>query len=440
MWRPGQQSAPSYQDGSHADPHINVHATANQQSSHTANTDSGTNSAPCTHRSPDADLYAYRHANHDACRHPSSIAHPENGRLRSPLLVDSGAGRLYMSATIDRVQRVVALAATDGHVLTTYAIAGTFAVDGVHGWLYVDRDETGLTVLDVRTGVPHTSIALPSHKNERQEDNPAPQADPAAGQVLAFRDNVVYVADPETGAVTHTIPFDIPRSDIDCRLPAGPLPIEWATYDSARRILYLDFETYRCTPWIGHTLLSYDMTSGAEITRGGVPPQFSATAFDGYLYGSSWFRMGDGHRWAWRDGQPWFESSDWSYGAPAFAVDPTRQRLYGQDVGGLHVFDTRTMTLIMIAPLPIAGQLVGYDPKTDQLYFLSKEDCSAGRPTPSVPPRRSRSAYLSRPRQRSAHWLSRRPGPRTRPCLASGTPRTLWGPAGSSVGSAAHSS
>ena len=303
---------------------------------------------------------------------PEASPTPIVVELSAPMVVDSAAGRLYMSATIDGVQQVVALAATDGQLLTTYAIAGPFAVDSVHGWLYVDRDDAGLTVLDAQTGVPHTSIALPSRKNERREDNPAPQADPAAGQVLAFRDNLVYVADPETGAVTRAIPFDIPRSDIDCRLPAGPLPIEWATYDSARRILYLDFETYRCTPWIGHTLLSYDMTSGAEIGRGGVPPQFSATAFDGYLYGSSWFRMGDGHRWAWRDGQPWFESSDWSYGAPAFAVDAPRQRLYGEDVGGLHVFDARTMALIMIAPLPVPSQLVGYDPKTDQLYSLAK--------------------------------------------------------------------
>ncbi len=89
--------------------------------------------------------------------------------LSSPLVVDSEAGRLYVSATIDGVQQVAALAATDGHLLTTYAVAGPFAVDGVHGWLYVDRAEAGLTVLDARTGVPHASIALPSRKNERAE-------------------------------------------------------------------------------------------------------------------------------------------------------------------------------------------------------------------------------------------------------------------------------
>ncbi|MGA9349642.1 MAG: hypothetical protein WBW48_12685, partial [Anaerolineae bacterium] len=300
---------------------------------------------------------------------PAASPTPIVVELSSPMVVDSEAGRLYMSATIDGVQQVVALAATDGQLLSTYDIVGPFAADGVHGWLYVDRDETGLTVLDAQTGIPHAIVPLPSNKNEWREDNPAPQADPATGQVLAFRDNVVYVADPEKAVVTRTIPFDIPKAE-DCRMPTGPLPIEWATYDSARRILYLDFETYVCTPWIGHTLVSYDMTSRTEIAQRGVPPPFSATAFDGYLYGSSWFRMGDGFRWAWRDGRPWFESSDWSYGVPEFEVDPTRQWLYGLDVGGLHVFDARTMALIMIAPLPVDGQLVGYDPKTDQLYFL----------------------------------------------------------------------
>jgi photosystem II stability/assembly factor-like uncharacterized protein len=293
------------------------------------------------------------------------------------MVVDSEAGRLYMSATIDGVQQVVALAATDGQLLTTYDIAGPFAVDSVRGWLYVDRDETGLTVLDAQTGILHTIIPLPGNKNEWREDNPAPQADPATGQVLAFRDHVVHVADPEKGVVTRTIPFDIPKAE-DCRTLSGPLPIEWATYDSAQRILYLDFQTYVCTPWIGHTLVSYDMTSNTEIAQRGVSPPFSATAFDGYLYGSSWYRMGDGFRWAWRDGRPWFESSDWSYRTPHFEVDPTRQRLYGLDAGGLHVFDARTMALIMIAPLPVDGhtfaspstRLVGYDPKTDQLYFL----------------------------------------------------------------------
>jgi photosystem II stability/assembly factor-like uncharacterized protein len=93
-------------------------------------------------------------------------------------------------------------------------------------------------------------------------------------------------------------------------------------------------------------------------------------AFDGYLYGTGWNRMGFGYRWAWKDGRPWFVSSDWG-NSPGFVLDATRGRLYERGRGNLGVFDARTMALIMIAPVPIDGDLVGYDPKTDQLYFLS---------------------------------------------------------------------
>jgi photosystem II stability/assembly factor-like uncharacterized protein len=292
--------------------------------------------------------------------------------LTGPLLVDSQAGRLYASGRAGEDKKTFALAASDGRLLATYGITGSPALDSVHGWLYVDRGDQGLAVLHARTGALQASIPLTRSQvvaEVYRRPDPAPQADPASGQVLAFRDNLVYLADPQQGLVTRVIPFDIPKGN-DCRMAGGPLPIKWATYDSARRILYLDFETYVCTPWISDTLLSYDMTSGAEVARQGVPVQFSATAFDGYLYGASWFRMGDGFRWAWRDGQPWFESSDWSYGAPGFVVDAARQRLYALDTGGLYVFDARTMTLITIDPLALDGQLAGYDPGTDQLYFL----------------------------------------------------------------------
>jgi hypothetical protein len=302
----------------------------------------------------------------------TASAEADELELTGPVLVDSQAGRLYASGRAGEDEKTFVMAASDGRLLATYDITGSLALDSVHGWLYVDRGDQGLAVLDVWTGALQTSIPLTDSEvvaEAYRRPGPAPQADPATGQALAFRDNAVYVADPEKGVVTRTVPFDIPKAE-DCRLSTGPLPIKWATYDSARRILYLDFETYVCTPWIRDTLLSYDMTSATEIARQAVPAQFSATAFDGYLYGSSWFRMGDGFRWAWRDGRPWFESSDWSYGAPGFVVDATRQRLYALDTGGLYVFDARTMALIMIAPLPVDGQLAGYDPKTDQLYFL----------------------------------------------------------------------
>ena len=170
--------------------------------------------------------------------------------LTGPLLVDSQAGRLYASGRVGEVPKTLVMAATDGRLLATYDVTGTLGLDSVHGWLYVDRDDEGLAVLDAQTGALQASIPLPDRgvvDKAYARPGPAPQADPATGQVLAFRDNVVYVADPEKGLVTRTIPFDFPKAE-DCRTLSGPLPIEWATYDSARRFLYLDFETYVCTP------------------------------------------------------------------------------------------------------------------------------------------------------------------------------------------------
>lgn len=325
-------------------------------------------------------------------RKPSLPASPTPQRvveLSPPMIIDSEAGRLYMPATIDGTQRIVALAATDGQWLATYNITGTFALDGVHGWLYVDQDETGLNVLDAETGVLHTIIPLPSNKNEWREDNPAPQADPATGQVLAFRDNVVYIIDPDQGAIVDTIPFDISPQDRDCRVRTDePLPIEWTTYDSPRRLLYLSFLTYVCTPWFVETIVSYDLNAGAEIARQGYSAYPKAIAHDGYLYGSSWYRMGVGYRWAWRDGRPWFMSGDWSSSA-ALYVDSTRGRLYESD-GLFRVLDANTMALLISTPPPVEGHLVGYDPKTDQLYFLSEGQlrmwsASAIRPSPPEP-------------------------------------------------------
>jgi hypothetical protein len=206
--------------------------------------------------------------------------------LTGPVLVDSQAGRLYASGRVGQVRKTLVMAASDGRLLATYGITGSLALDSVHGWLYVDRGDQGLAVLDAGTGALRASIPLTDSQvvaGVYRLPGPAPQADPASGQVLAFRDNLVYVADAEQGVVTRVIPFDVPKGN-DCRMAGGPLPIKWATYDSARRILYLDFETYVCTPWISDTLLSYDMASGAEIARRAVPAQFSATAFDGYLY------------------------------------------------------------------------------------------------------------------------------------------------------------
>lgn len=288
--------------------------------------------------------------------------------LTGPLVVDSEAGRLYAAGLLSGDLRTLVLSAVDGSLVTAYDVSGQLGLDPVHGRLYVDRGEQGLAVLDTQTDLLDAVVLLPSRQTPGQGD-PAPLADPAQDQVLAFRDHVAYIIDPQAGEVRRTIPFDIPKGE-DCRTLDYPLPIERATYDTNRRILYLDFITYTCTPWIGHTLVSYDMTADKEIIREGMFP-FQATAFDGYLYGTSWHRFGIGSHWAWREGEPWIGSTDWGGSISTFQVDPARQRLYEATDGNLRVFDAQTMSLMMSIPQPVDGRLVGYDPETDQLYFLS---------------------------------------------------------------------
>lgn len=297
---------------------------------------------------------------------PTSAA-PTVADLRGPMIVDSEAGRLYVTGRVNGVRQIVALAATDGQLLTTYNLTGTFAVDTVHDRLYVDQGEIGLMVLDAQTGAVLTNIPLPN------SNSPAPQADPATGHVLAFRDNIVYVIDPDLGAVVDTISFDLPHSS--CGEPSGPSPIAWADYDGAHRLLYVNFWTYNCTPWSGNTLVSYDLNTGTELTQHDME-LYTAVAFDGYLYGSgrrglAFYGVPETYsRWSWRDGRPWSVSEDWHEYKVDLCVDSTRGRLYESGVD-FRVFDAETMTLLMSVPRPVEGQLVGYDSETDQLYFLA---------------------------------------------------------------------
>jgi photosystem II stability/assembly factor-like uncharacterized protein len=299
------------------------------------------------------------------------------------MVIDGESGRLYVTGVLDGAKQVVALSATDGRLLATYGIAGTFDIDPVHGWLYVDRANLGLVALDSQTGISHTTIPLPIDRYtpgyEWKRNAYPPQTDPTAGQVLAFRDNVVYVIDPSLGKVTDTIVFNIPYWV--CSTPSGsPSPITWAELDSSRRLLYLCFQTASCSPHTNEVCISYDLNAGAEITR--YYPTLSASnskavAIDGYLYGASWHAMRTmgvyfGSRWIWRDGRPWFMSEEWNSAADLY-FDPNRERLYeSADSDGFKVFDAKTMGLLISIPSPVEGQLVGYDPKTDQLYFLSK--------------------------------------------------------------------
>jgi len=311
---------------------------------------------------------------------PASAATPTAGPaapvpgvvVQEPLLVDSAGGRIYAPASVGpqgRLQTAV-LSAQDGRALALYDAAGPLGLDATNGWLYVDRGEQGLSILDARTGAMLKSIALPPLPANTQ-NAPAPLADPATGRVLAFRDHTVHVIDGRQGQVVQTIDFDLRPQD-NCRIPHdAPLPIVGARYDSARQILYADFVSYVCTPWIGFSIVSYDMAAGREIARGG-SYLFDVVAAGGYQYGASWHRFGIGFVWAWKDGRPWVETADWSGGpGSALQADSQRRRLYQAAGGNLRVFDTADMRLLMTLPAPAAGRLAGFDSATNRLIFLS---------------------------------------------------------------------
>lgn len=127
---------------------------------------------------------------------PTESAKLDVIELTPPLLVDSAAGRLYATGHIDGESKTVVLSAEDGGLLDVFDVAGPLGLDSARGRLYVDQRDTGLAVLDAATGEVQATIPLPAPSNEYRQQNPAPQADPERGRVLAFRDNVVQVIDP----------------------------------------------------------------------------------------------------------------------------------------------------------------------------------------------------------------------------------------------------
>ena len=289
----------------------------------------------------------------------------------APLLIDSGAGRIYAPArTAGGAQaRTAVLSAADGRLLKLYDVGGPLGLDAKNGRLYVDLGEAGLAVLNPATGDTLRTIALPAAL-EWPAGGPAPQADPATGQVFAMRNNSVYVIDGNSGQVLHNIDFDLRPQD-NCSSPHdGVLPIAGSRYDPESRILYLDFITYQCTPYVGYTVVSYDVAAGKELGRGGASP-FQATAGGGRQFVSDWYRMGGGTLTLWLGGRPAVTSTDWNGGAAAPHLDARRKRVYQNgSTGMMRVFDADSMRLLMVRPSPAPGQLAGYDPTTDQLYFL----------------------------------------------------------------------
>lgn len=294
--------------------------------------------------------------------------------LLAPLVIDGEAGRIYAATSSSDGYPVstAVLSTQDGEVLDILDQAGELALDAVHHRLYVDQGDDGLAVLDSRTGAWQRTIGLPPLPPDSYARPVAPQADPATGQVFAMRDNAVYAIDPDSGEVRPQAEFDLRPQD-NCQQPHdAALPITGSQYDPERRILYLTFVTYYCTPWVGETIVAYDVGSGAEIGTGGGSYLVTA-AWDGRLYASSWYRMGVGTLWLLRDGQPGVTSTDWNglvHGC--MQVDPARQRLLVGASAFLGVFDLDDMAMDYGVTLPRRGCVAGFDPVTDQLAFLEE--------------------------------------------------------------------
>jgi photosystem II stability/assembly factor-like uncharacterized protein len=296
----------------------------------------------------------------------------------APLLIDSRRGRIYAQAytgppdpvpsLLRPTDHIAVLSTVDGSVLDTYVQAGLLGLDVEHDRLYVDQQAQGLAILEATTGKLLHTVALPP-AGQYDQGTAAPQADDVTGQVLVMRGSKVYFADGESGQILRDVDFELHPQD-GCRSPHDMrLPIDGSHFDKERRILYVDFATYFCTPWIGLSTVAYDLAANKELGRGG-NYLYSAVAANGRFFGASRYRFGVGYLWYWREGRPAFQSDDWNSDVSVPYPDFARGRLYQVYDGSLRLLDADTLSLLAVMPAPVAGSLAGFDPATDQLYFL----------------------------------------------------------------------
>jgi len=293
-----------------------------------------------------------------------------DGTLVLPLLVDGQRGRLYglEQTTSGGPGRIAVFAARDGKRLLTYEKGGLFALDARGNRLFVDRGAGGIVVLEATTGKVLRTFANPQTLGEQPAAPAAPQFDGTTNQLLVFRGHTLYLIASDTGRVARTVDFDLRPQD-NCRAPHDvQLPVTRSFFDPARRILYLEFVTYSCIPWIGYTVVSYDLLRGVEIARQG-SETYSGLAAEGRFYAEGWHRFGIGTIWSERDGRADRRSTGWTSGSP-FQLDPKRKRLYQSADGSIRVFDPVDLSLQAILRQPVAGALAAFDAVTDQLYFV----------------------------------------------------------------------
>jgi hypothetical protein len=312
-----------------------------------------------------------------------------------PFLVDEPAGRMYVRATGAGSQPSFILVLTpEGQPLTTYNLTGELALDEDNGWLYVDQaDNQGLAVINTRTDRLQTIISLPEELENSfysQPPSPPPLAEPTTNRVIAVRDNVVYLADPESGTVVETLSFNLAKANSGEKIT----DIYHTQYDPSNGILYLTFITYNCTSAMGgdcdgYTTVSYDLQNKREITRhqGDRPGQ----ALAGYLYSGYHTCIGvdcNGRRSVWREGRPWRESTDWADDNGRLVFDPTQQQFYEISPASsqqppyetpfayVRIYDAQ-MTLLWQLTRPNDALFIGYDALSKSLRFWDQGEVRA---------------------------------------------------------------
>lgn len=299
------------------------------------------------------------------------------------LLVDSEGGRLYTVGYVADQRQILVLSTEDGQVIDAYPWAGALALDAKQGYLYIDRDafslpdDLDLKVLDVNTGQIINTIPLADTYNLAP-----PLANRVNGAILAFREKQVYIFEPTTGKVKQTFTPQAPQL-IGCNGPDSTSPyIQQAIFNPDSSLLYLAYTTYLCIPNISYSYLVYQLNPIKKVAEEPGYTPARALLVKGNLYETtfSWSSknpVGNGVRAMWRAGESPVSISGWGDSGLQFVYDPQRHNLYEATTTSFLVFDPETMNLNLELPRPASGRLAGYDPQTDQLYFVNEDRVQA---------------------------------------------------------------
>lgn len=295
----------------------------------------------------------------------------------NPRLIDTDSERIYTIGYVDGLDKAqtLVLNLADEWLLTSYDLAGGLALDPVHNRLYVDQyRNAGLAVLNTRTGQRERTIKLPG---EVFYSAPFPQADPVTGQVLAFRDNLVYIVDPESGTIIDTVTFEV----LDYVQEIAP--IERPLFDTATHLLYLSFVIHGCTSSMSgdcstRKLVVYDLAAGQEVA---CDDSRVGAILGHYMYCANY-----GWVPAWGESRPWFDPINWGDQESRVDFDPQRQLFYEVTPTQLKVYEAAHLTLTLALPRPITGTFERYDVKTDALQFRINGQLRAWPASAIVPP------------------------------------------------------